>query len=248
MKETAQKQPLSAMVPLEEGQLARAAAYIQERIYGRSLTCEEFDHRAPKGLPDRIKAMAATRLPSDLSPALPVQAVASHPSFDETLPLVGLALGQRSPVVAARRQFKPFAVSSRAAERGWLASAAKLILEHINRHSPGREELARRTPEEPPDEVAEIVAEAPQQQVNIAATEIGVSTLRSLAFLFQLGMVMLSMPMVPPGTAHNVMSIFGDANAPRSHSFLVVQQSGETIEKRLTREGIRPKGRLRSVG
>ena len=150
MKETAQKQPLSAMVLLEEGQLTRAATYIQERIYRRSLSCEEFGHRAPKGPPNRIKATAATQPPGDFSSTLPVQAIASHPSFDETLPLVGLALGQRGPVVAARRQFKPLVVYSRAAERGWLASAVRLISERINRCSPGREELACRTPEELP--------------------------------------------------------------------------------------------------
>ncbi|KAF8694524.1 hypothetical protein AX14_002019 [Amanita brunnescens Koide BX004] len=58
--ETVQWQSPSLVVPVA-GQLARAAAYIQERVNRRSPPCEEFGSRAPKGPPDRIEAMAEFR-------------------------------------------------------------------------------------------------------------------------------------------------------------------------------------------
>ena len=45
----------SVTPPVEgEGQLARAAAYIQERLARRSSACNEFVHRVPKILPDKM--------------------------------------------------------------------------------------------------------------------------------------------------------------------------------------------------
>lgn len=69
------------------------------------------------------------------------------------------------------------------------------------------------------------MAEAPWQHVNVIAREIGASALRSLAVLFQLGVVMLSMPVVPPDAAHDIVRQSMNANVPHSRSRLVIRWS-----------------------
>ena len=52
--ETMLRQSLPLVVPVEGGQLLRAAAHARERINGRSLVSEEFARRAPKKPPDKV--------------------------------------------------------------------------------------------------------------------------------------------------------------------------------------------------
>ncbi|KAF8684003.1 hypothetical protein AX14_004173 [Amanita brunnescens Koide BX004] len=85
--ETVQWQSPSLVVPVA-GQLARAAAYIQERVNRHSPPCEEFGSRALKGPPDRIEAMAEFR---QLAPKV----VNSKDGVDEPL----CSLGSPSPSV-----------------------------------------------------------------------------------------------------------------------------------------------------
>jgi hypothetical protein len=79
------------------------------------------------------------------------------------------------------------------------------------------------------------VAEAPRQHVNVVAKEIGASALMppvcSPAAFFEVGVVALSVPIAPPGTAHDIVGRLTGAIRPAPALFLSLFQSADASRR-----------------